>query len=295
MGDGGRNFPSDVKAVQYLLSVHGADPGTIDSICGKRTIAAIERFQYGFMSHPDGIVDVDGTTWRRLAGQTHKPPPRTAAPPATPKPARKPTVPKPPAAAAPPAPTTAIGSIKTLIPVPAKTSMNVGLNRVDNNYMIRVLGKPRPEGGYGKNDSEITNQKLKKAMATRDVGPFRATGLGPAVASLAQVMADIKIAHPEVYQSLTNGGMKVCRLQRGSATAISNHSWGTAIDLGIGKRNGFADVDVRDDQKTFLGLALIAPIFNRHGWYWGAAFGHEDAMHFEGSKSLIDQWARGLV
>jgi hypothetical protein len=30
---------------------------------------------------------------------------------------------------------------------------------------------------------------------------------------------------------------------------------------------------------------------NQHGWYWGAAFRTEDAMHFEASRSLISQWA----
>jgi len=42
------------------------------------------------------------------------------------------------------------------------------------------------------------------------------------------------------------------------------------------------------------GLTLIAPIFQRHGWCWGAAFRKEDGMHFEGSKTLIDQWAAAL-
>jgi hypothetical protein len=303
VGDGGKNVPSDVKAVQYLLSVRGMNPGVIDSICGKKTIAAIERFQYGFMSHPDGVVDVDGNTWRRLAGQTAAPVVRTAStsgPSATPKPPRIPTVPRPslvPPVSGSAKPIVSVDNkgLKGLIAVPPKSSFNIGLVPVNNAYMIKTLGKPRPEGGYGKNDSVITNPKLRDAMTTKDVGPFKVTGLAPAVASLANVMAEIKQQHFDVYSALTYGGMKVCRLQRNSPTAISNHSWGTAIDLGIGKRDGFADVDVRGDKKTYIGLARIAPIFNKHGWYWGAAFGTEDAMHFEGSKALIDQWARSLV
>ncbi|MGC4064845.1 MAG: peptidoglycan-binding protein [Polyangiaceae bacterium] len=41
---------------------------------------------------------------------------------------------------------------------------------------------------------------------------------------------------------------------------------------------------------TQLGLAQIAPIFNRHGWYWGAGFGREDAMHFEVGDERIRAW-----
>jgi D-alanyl-D-alanine carboxypeptidase len=156
--------------------------------------------------------------------------------------------------------------------------------------MLEKLGKPRPEGGYGKNDSAITNPKLLRAMTTQSVGPFRVTGLAPAVTSLAAVFADVRVAHPNVYGALTSGSMKVCRYQLGSTTAISNHSWGTAIDFGL-RGHG---VDPRGDGKAYFGLALIAPIFNRHGWYWGAAFGTEDAMHFEAGRDLIDQWSRVL-
>jgi hypothetical protein len=83
--------------------------------------------------------------------------------------------------------------------------------------------------------------------------------------------------------------MLCCRLVRGSATSISNHSWGTAIDLTL---NGV--LDVQGDDKVQYGLTLIAPLFNRHGWFWGAAFGVEDAMHFEAGKGLVSQWAAAL-
>ena len=84
--------------------------------------------------------------------------------------------------------------------------------------------------------------------------------------------------------------MLCCRLVRGSASAISNHSWGTAIDLTL---NGV--LDAYGDDKVQHGLTLIAPIFNRHGWYWGAVFRKEDGMHFEASRDLIDRWAGQIV
>jgi hypothetical protein len=111
----------------------------------------------------------------------------------------------------------------------------------------------------------------------------------PPVLSLKTVMADISNEQPAVYQALGTAGMLCCRLMRGSTTAISNHSWGTAIDLTL---DGV--LDAYGDDVVQYGLALISPIFNRHGWYWGAAFRKEDGMHFEGSQSLIDQWAGQL-
>ncbi|HWW76093.1 MAG TPA: peptidoglycan-binding protein, partial [Pyrinomonadaceae bacterium] len=40
---------------------------------------------------------------------------------------------------------------------------------------------------------------------------------------------------------------------------------------------------------TQRGLAAIAPIFNQHGWSWGAGFPREDSMHFELSDQKIRQ------
>jgi murein L,D-transpeptidase YcbB/YkuD len=35
---------------------------------------------------------------------------------------------------------------------------------------------------------------------------------------------------------------------------------------------------------------LIAPIFNKHGWFWGAGFRTEDAMHFECGLDLVHKF-----
>jgi hypothetical protein len=80
--------------------------------------------------------------------------------------------------------------------------------------------------------------------------------------------------------------MECARLVRGSQHSISNHSWGTAIDLTL---NGI--LDRRGDDRVQQGLVDIAPIFNQHGWFWGAGFGTEDAMHFEIGDELIRRWS----
>jgi murein L,D-transpeptidase YcbB/YkuD len=119
-------------------------------------------------------------------------------------------------------------------------------------------------------------------VVTKSVGPFRVTGLSPAVESLIKVIDDIKSEKPAVFQGLGTAGMLCARFVRNSTTAISNHSWGMAIDLNL---NG--QLDRPGNGKTQSGLAEIAPIFNRHKWYWGAGFPREDAMHFELSDQLV--------
>jgi peptidoglycan hydrolase-like protein with peptidoglycan-binding domain len=265
VGQGGVNQPGDVVIVQNLLIARGFPGiGTADGDCGPKTIAAIKAYQAGFLRKPDGKVDPGGTTWRHLSaaftGSTDTPPPAGAA-----------------------------GNILKPVPRPAAHTINVGLTAVSNSYMLAKLGQPLLAGGYNAQCQTPTNPKLRRNLVTDTVGPFRVTGLVPAVLSLKAVMADIAAEQPTVHKALGTAGMLCCRLVRGSASAISNHSWGTAIDLTL---NGV--LDAYGDNQVQVGLTLIAPIFNRHGWYWGAAFGKEDGMHFEGSKANIDAWAAQL-
>lgn len=73
VGRKGDNRRSDVSTVQTLLKKHGLDPGPVNGICGPKTIAAIVSFQKGFLRRPDGLIEVGGITWRKLAaGQPDK-------------------------------------------------------------------------------------------------------------------------------------------------------------------------------------------------------------------------------
>jgi hypothetical protein len=122
-------------------------------------------------------------------------------------------------------------------------------------------------------------------MVTRSVGPFQVTGLDSAVTSLSTIMTTISFDQRLVYRVLRTAGMHCARYVRGSTTNISNHSWGTAIDLTI---DGF--LDARGDEQIPLGLHLIAGIFNANGWFWGAGFTTEDAHHFEAGSALVQTW-----
>ena len=169
------------------------------------------------------------------------------------------------------------------IPVPAGINPNVKAAR--QATMLGLLGNPR--SAYDQQCRDITDPALAALIEVRDLGPFRARGLRPALRSLAEIADEIAMQERDVHAALGTAGMLCVRLVRGSTTAISNHSWGTAIDLTL---DGVTDT--RGDGRVQKGLAAIAPIFNRHGWYWGAAFRKEDGMHFEASKALVEKWAK---
>jgi hypothetical protein len=170
-----------------------------------------------------------------------------------------------------------------------RLTLNGELRGARNSTMLRMLGNPR--GNYDQKCRAPTNNNLLALIVTRDVGPFGATGLRPAIEALGAIFVDVKAEHPDVFAALSSAGMLCCRFVRDSTSAISNHSWGTAIDLKI---EGV--LDKRGDGRAQRGLIAIHPIFNRHGFYWGAAFPTEDAMHFEASDQKIQEWsAAGLL
>jgi hypothetical protein len=259
VGLAGTNRREDVVAIQSLLSKHGFSLGRPDGICGPKTIAAIKSFQQGFMRNPDGRIDPHGISWNKLTRSSFA---RGA------------------------------GAIRSpflqVVPRPEAGTVNIGLHAVDNAFMESKLGKPRES--YSGDCQPVTNARLKRNMAIQSVGTFSVQGLSPAVNSLRAVLQDVAREQPDVYKVLGTAGMLCCRYQRGSTKAISNHSWGTAIDLTIA-----GVLDIRGDGKVQYGLTLIAPIFNRHGWYWGAAFHVEDGMHFEAGRALVERWSASVI
>ena len=277
VGAGGSNRFADVAIVQRLLAQHGTNPGRPDGLCGARTVRAILDFQAQFLNHPDGRIDPDGATWRQLTARHHsKDAAHTlvhAAAPKRPLAARHGTTSGHPNQ-----------TLTTLVPRPSRDAINNGLAAVSPEFMIAQLGSPR--SSYSADCQEVTNEELRREMTTESIGRIRVTGLRPAVASLREALGQVAREQAAVYGMLGTAGMLCCRLVRGSGTAISNHSWGTAIDFTL---NGV--LDRRGDNRVQVGLTLIASIMNQHGWYWGAAFRTEDAMHFEAGRTLITQWA----
>ena len=185
--------------------------------------------------------------------------------------------------------------------VPPRTTFNVGFGSAGNAYMLALFGHPVLEGRYdaaGK-CTPVNNPEFKTKITTASVGPFRVTGLKPAVASLKEIFARVQAEVPELYAILGSAGMQCARftkIRRPDGTlrigpGISNHSWGTALDIKLA-----GVLDRQGDSSTQRGLFILSSYFNAAGWYWGAAFPTEDAMHFEVSKSLLEKWRKeGMV
>ena len=159
---------------------------------------------------------------------------------------------------------------------------NNGLQNASGSFVAKLLGDP-------------TSDKIKPLIKLADVGPFKAEGFKFAVESLKLIMSEVEVKYPELYSRITNDGMRVVRKIKGSSSP-SFHSWGIAIDIRVDKIK-----DVRFNDKALYGLTLLAPIFHKHGWYWGGAFrdkqkekgvywSNEDAMHFEVSKNKLLEW-----
>jgi peptidoglycan L-alanyl-D-glutamate endopeptidase CwlK len=72
VGKKGKNNNKDVKKIQSLLTKRGMKLGRIDGICGLRTLKAIITFQKGFMRLPDGLIEVNGKSWKKLNSSNSK-------------------------------------------------------------------------------------------------------------------------------------------------------------------------------------------------------------------------------
>lgn len=165
---------------------------------------------------------------------------------------------------------------------PDRNSINSGLVSPTPDDMKSSLGLP---GKLTTDCSSITNANLRSLMVTESVGPFRLTGLRPAISTIRRIFDKVKIEKPELYKQLGTEGMLCVRKVRGGSN-FSNHSWGTAVDIRFNRK-----LDVYGDNKTQLGLKEIYPYFYAEDFYWGAGFSRkEDSMHFEASKQLIAKW-----
>ncbi|MCE9559342.1 MAG: M15 family metallopeptidase [Armatimonadetes bacterium] len=177
------------------------------------------------------------------------------------------------------------------VPLPPASSINTGLSPARPTTMRMLLGDPRSD--YSDECQEVTNPKLLDRIVRRNVGPFDVTGLDKAVASLASIFARVRVELPELYALLRSDGMlcvRKVRLPGGKlGRSPSNHSWGTAIDIKIGERS-----DAQGDGLVLRGLLALYPYFHQAGWYWGAEFSHEDAMHFEVARETLRKWENSL-
>lgn len=140
---------------------------------------------------------------------------------------------------------------------------------------------------YSTYDKGLDNVELEQMHRACDLGCFKIRGLSVAIDSLKLVLKDVEEQVAAIYSALGTAGMSSVRRVVGSQHLLSNHAWGAAIDLKI---DGM--LDIRGDNLTQYALGVLAPIFNKHGWYWGARFRKEDSMHFEVSYERPVSWQK---
>jgi len=175
------------------------------------------------------------------------------------------------------------------------------MNPLQLRTVRAVLGEARES--YGAGCESPTGRRLKSNLVHGvDVGfaPVRGedgkqkvlkvSGLRPAVESLRRILTRVREENPALWAELGHCGMLCCRRVRGGSEP-SRHSWGCAIDLTFGGR-----VDPPGDGLCQRGLMEVYRYFREEGWYWGAVFSREDAMHFEVSNQQFKRWVReGLI
>lgn len=173
-----------------------------------------------------------------------------------------------------------------LIKTPPRSHMNSGLSPALMRTYLEIFGAPR---NRSTNDcAPITNPKLSRLIVTADVGPFRVTGLKPAVQSLTAIFTKVQKDNPSLYAAVRTAGMTCCRHVRGFPGTWSNHAFGGAVDLYFGD-----SIDQMGDGRTQIGLKLLYPYFHNAGWFWAAGYRtREDSMHFELADETIWKWYR---
>ena len=167
-----------------------------------------------------------------------------------------------------------------------KARFNVGISQPNNRVMLELLGQPRQN--LSQTCQSVTDPRIAALLETRQIGPIRVTMIQPALDSLERIMQKLQANEPDIHRAIGTAGALCARFVRGSSRSISNHSWGTAIDIKLENRlDGFGDGG------TQFGLLLLAELFNEEGWYWGATYNREDSMHFEVGVETLQAWASG--
>ena len=171
----------------------------------------------------------------------------------------------------------------------ARERFNKGITQPRNKTMLALLGRPRED--LGTDCRGITNPRLKGLVETRQIGPIKATMLKPALDSLERIVAKLQEDEPDIAAKLGTAGALCVRLIRGSNSSVSNHSFGTAIDITLqGELDPFADGTMQ------IGLVILAEHFNAEGWYWGGGYNREDGMHFDVGEETLQKWVdEGLI
>jgi D-alanyl-D-alanine carboxypeptidase len=171
----------------------------------------------------------------------------------------------------------------TLVALPARATINVGVSPCPTSLLVATFGSPRAE--LTDECQATTSAFWRDRFVTESVGPFRVRGHRKAIEVFRDAFASLRTASPDLYNRIGSMGMLCVRHVRGRPGVLSNHGLGMALDITID-----GQLDVRGDDMVQRGLIAVHETFTRFGIYWGAGFRTEDAMHFEVGADLIAKW-----
>lgn len=182
------------------------------------------------------------------------------------------------------------------VPLSPYLPINKGLKSATQETMISLLGSPMMPLTTADQPSKASPVVKKLALTTKVSAHVAVTAIKPAIDSLTIVLknAFANELKPEngshnLESVLSTDGMLVVRLRRPTSgipsNKISNHAWGTAIDMKIIGHSSPANTG--DHIPRFI--SVLIPFFNQQGWYSGISF--HDTMHFEVSEGTAETWS----
>lgn len=174
-------------------------------------------------------------------------------------------------------------SSATLVPVPDRTTLNVGVSPCPTSLLVARYGRPRDLVTH--ECQAITSPFWAGRMVTGQVGRSRVRGHRQAVALFADAFAALEQEDPELWARVGSSGMLCVRHARGRPDDLSNHALGLAIDVTLD-----GHVDIRGDGQVQAGLVTLHDVLGRSGIFWGAALRPEDAVHYEVGAEVVHRW-----
>jgi D-alanyl-D-alanine carboxypeptidase-like protein len=175
------------------------------------------------------------------------------------------------------------------VPLKDVLPINKNMSSAKEHTMISIMGSPKIPLTTKCQNARASDIVKALTVTERITDVFRLTGIKPALDSARAILAKVFEENPDLEKVLSTEGMLCTRYRKPTSgkksTAISNHSWGTAIDFKI---VGFP-APGNTGQTIPKFIAILLPHFNKAGWFSGIAF--HDTMHFEVSEETIRKWS----
>jgi hypothetical protein len=243
---------ADVEAWQLFLRGQEATELEVDGAYGARTVALTKAFQSAHGLVPDGIVGPRTFAAAQALGFNpgfEDDSPDEAGPNWPPPPSFDPMTPEQRAAA--------FGKYPF---EPAPSDGNPEGIRILGDWVERnVVATNIPQLAFFTQGRPVRLHRLAAPIFTRFFADVAAAGLADAI--------------------LHYGGAFAPRFVRGSRTALSNHAYGSAMDLNVPWNRLATTPALRGKPGS---LRELVPIANRCGLFWGGHFKRRlDGMHFE--------------